>query len=143
MHRSCVRSLPPAGASWPIRPRGSSTIRCWLPRGLLWIARGTDRGLLEAKAAAAEAAGAEVRRLDGAACRELVGVLRPDAATAGIYEPDAMGIDVDGLLQGFLRGARRRGAELHLVAPVTAAVERRGGGWQVQAVIAVGTATPS
>ena len=103
------------------------------PRGLLWIARGTDRGLLEAKTAAAEAAGAEVRRLDGAACRELVGVLRPEAATAGIYEPDAMGIDVDGLLQGFLRGARRRGAELHLVAPVTAVVERRGGGWQVQA----------
>ena len=101
-------------------------------RGLLWIARSCERDLLECKAAAAEEAGVEVRRLGSAQCCELVGVLRPEAAAAGVYEPGAMTIDVDGLLQGFVRGARHRGAELHLVAGVTA-VSEHAGGWRVQA----------
>ena len=102
------------------------------PRGLLWIARAEDRHRLEAKAAAAEAAGTEVRRLGAAGCRELVDVLLPEAADAGVYEPDAMSIDVDGLLQGFLRGARRRGAQVHLGAEAVALREHPGGGWRVQ-----------
>ena len=101
-------------------------------RGLLWIARSSERDLLEYKAAVAEEAGVEVNRLGSAQCCELVGVLRPEAAAAGVYEPGAMTIDVDGLLQGFVRGARRRGAELHLVAGVTA-VSEHAGGWRVQA----------
>lgn len=102
------------------------------PRGLLWIARAGERDLLEDKAAAAEAHGVEVHRLGSSHCCELVGVLRPDAADAGVFEPHAMNIDVDGLLQGFLRGARRRGAELHLDAGVTALTTRTGG-WGVTA----------
>ena len=101
-------------------------------RGLLWIARARERDLLEDKAAAAEAAGVEVHRLGSKQCCELVGVLRPAAAAAGVYEPDAMTIDVDGLLQGFVRGARRRGAELHVAGEVTAVAEHAGG-WRVQA----------
>ena len=101
-------------------------------RGLLWIARAAERDVLEEKAAAAEAHGVEIHRLDSTQCQGLVGVLRPDAATAGVFEPRAMNIDVDGLLQGFLRGARRRGAELHLVAEVTEILERAGG-WRVAA----------
>ncbi len=102
------------------------------PRGLLWIARAAERDTLEEKAATAEAQGVEVHRLDSLQCCELVGVLRPEAAHAGVFEPHAMNIDVDGLLQGFLRGARRRGAELHMDAGVTA-LAARAGGWRVQA----------
>ena len=102
------------------------------PRGLLWIARAAERHLLEDKAAAAEADGVDVHRLDSSQCCELVGVLRPEAAAAGVYEPGAMNVDVDGLLHGFVRGARRRGAELHVGAGVTAVTERDGG-WRVQA----------
>ncbi|MXW98411.1 MAG: FAD-binding oxidoreductase [Acidimicrobiaceae bacterium] len=101
-------------------------------RGLLWIARAAERDRLEGKAAAAEAHGVEVHRLDSSQCCRLVGVLRPDAADAGVYEPHAMNIDVDGLLQGFLRGARRRGAELHVDAGI-GAVTARADGWRVQA----------
>ena len=100
-------------------------------RGLLWIARAAERDLLADKAAAAEAHGAKVHRLDSSQCCALVGVLRPEAADAGVLEPGAMNIDVDGLLQGFLRGARRRGAELRLDARVTA-LTARAGGWRVQ-----------
>ena len=113
-------------------PEGFADHALLSPRGLLWIARATERDLLEGKAAAAEAAGVEVYRLDSAQCCELVGVLRPEAAAAGVYEPGAMTIDVDGLLQGFVRGARRKGAELHVAAEVTAVAEHAGG-WRVQA----------
>ncbi len=111
-------------------PNGFSDHLLLSPRGLLWIAKATERDLLEDKASAAEAHGVEVHRLDSSQCRELVGVLRPDAADAGVFEPHAMNIDVDGLLQGFLRGARRRGVELHLDAGVTA-LTARSGGWRV------------
>ncbi len=113
-------------------PDGFADYPLLSPRGLLWIARATERDRLDGKAAAAEAHGVEVHRLDSFRCRELVGVLRSDAVDAGVYEPGAMNIDVDGLLQGFLRGARRRGVELHLNAGVTA-LTARPGGWRVEA----------
>ncbi len=102
------------------------------PRGLLWIARRSELDRLEHKAVEAEAAGVEVYRLGGSGCRDLVGVLHPHAAVAGVHEPGAMTIDVDALLQGFVRGARHRGAALHLEAGVTEIVERTGG-WRVTA----------
>ena len=113
-------------------PDGFADHALMSPRGLLWIARAAERHKLEDKAAAAEDHGVQVHRLDSSQCCELVGVLRPEAAAAGVYEPGAMNIDVDGLLQGFLRGARRRGAELHTNAGVTA-ITTRAGGWRVQA----------
>ena len=115
-------------------PDGFAEFGLLAPRGLLWIARPEERPLLEAKARAAEAAGTEVEVLGTEGCRELVGVLKPEAAAAGVYEPGAMSIDVDGLLQGFLRGARGRGAELNLGAEATAVVQDPASGrWRVRA----------
>ena len=119
--RPFLADPPPGFADYPLLS----------PRGLLWIARHGERHRLEHKEAEAETAGVEVHRLDSRRCRELVGVLRSEAAAAGVYEPGAMTIDVDVLLQGFLRGARRRGAELHLVAGA-AAIVKRARGWRVQ-----------
>ena len=113
-------------------PKGFTSHRLLSPRGLLWIARADERGRLDVKAAEAEAAAVGVDRLDGDQCRRLVAVLRPEAAVAGLHEPDAMTIDVDGLLHGFLRGARLRGAQLHLTAEAVAVAER-GDGWRVHA----------
>ena len=128
-----VAALAAAGRPFLAQPPEGFTDHGLLsPRGLLWIARARELDQLEDKAAAAEAAGVEVYRLDPAQCCELVGVLRPAAAAAGVYEPGAMTIDVDGLLQGFVRSARRRGAELHVAAEVTAVAEHAGG-WRVQA----------
>jgi len=41
-----------------------------------------------------------------------VPVLRPEFAVYGVYEPDAMDMDVHAIHQGFLRGARTAGAQL-------------------------------
>ena len=128
-----VAALAAASRPFLAEPaEGFAEHRLLSPRGLLWIARASETDLLDDKAAAAETAGVEVHRLDWTQCCELVGVLRPEAAAGGVYEPNAMTIDVDGLLQGFLRGARRRGADLHLGAEV-AAVTERAGTWRVQA----------
>ena len=113
-------------------PAGFTDHALLSPRGLLWIARAAEQDRLEDKAAAADEAGVEVHRLDSSQCHQLVGVLRPEAAVAGVFEPRAMNIDVDGLLQGFVRGARHRGAELHVGVGATAVTERDHG-WRVQA----------
>ncbi|MGB6182460.1 MAG: FAD-dependent oxidoreductase [Rhodococcus sp. (in: high G+C Gram-positive bacteria)] len=57
-------------------------------------------------------------------------LLRPGAVESAVLEPGAMEMDVDALYQGFLRGARRRGASVHTSSPVTG-IRRTGERWQV------------
>lgn len=92
-------------------------------RGLLWIAGATDAEVLRASAD-----GMEV--LDGDGARGLVPLLRPSAVAVAAYEAGALDLDVDGLLQGYLRGLRARGGTVHAGAPVTA-MRRVGERWEV------------
>lgn len=83
------------------------------PRGLLWVGEGTDREALDALARHGTPINPSVRRLTPAATLELVPHFRPRAIAGGAtFEPDAMSIDTDALLQGFLRGLRDRGGRL-------------------------------
>jgi D-arginine dehydrogenase len=68
-----------------------------------------------------------VEPLDKAAVLAMVPALRADYVGAGLYEADAMDADVAGLHQGFLRGAKARGAEIRLNAEVTAIARRDAG----------------
>jgi D-arginine dehydrogenase len=70
--------------------------------------------------------------LDRAATCALVPALRPEQVAGAVYEPDAADMDVDALLQGYLRGLRRAGGSLICDAEVTA-LEHAGGRWRVQA----------
>ena len=64
---------------------------------------------------------------------EVVPCLRDHAvAGGGTFEPDAMAIDTDALLQGYLRGVRRRGGQL-ITSAEAIRLERGDGGWQVTA----------
>jgi len=60
-----------------------------------------------------------------------VPVLRPEAAQFGVFEPQAMDMDVHAIHQGFLRGARAAGAELVCHTPVRR-IWREDGCWCVQ-----------
>lgn len=60
----------------------------------------------------------------------LAPLLRPEMVAAGVYEAGVMDIDVAGLHQGYLRGLRRRGAELRCDARVTG-LRRRAGLWHL------------
>jgi D-arginine dehydrogenase len=60
----------------------------------------------------------------------LVPKLRPESVGGGLYEPNAMDIDVAALHQAFVRIARREGAELRVSTPATG-LARLGDGWRV------------
>lgn len=60
-----------------------------------------------------------VERLDGATAVAACPVLRPDYVAAALYEPGSMEIDVHALHQGFLTGARRRGARITTATAAT------------------------
>lgn len=70
-------------------------------------------------------------RLSPAAARRMVPALREPTSAGAVLEADGLDIDVDALLQGFLRGTRRRGGRIVTEARVQA-ITRRTGGWRVQ-----------
>jgi D-arginine dehydrogenase len=65
-----------------------------------------------------------------------VPVLKPECAVYGVYEPDAMDMDVHGIHQGFLRGAKLAGAQLVCDAEVLG-IARHEQGWRVETAAGV------
>lgn len=128
-----VRALVSAGRAFlSSPPDGFADGPLLSDRGVLWVARPEDLDLLNEKERDAAHGSVEASRLNAEGCRDLVSVLKGDLIAAGLHEPDAMAIDVDALLQGYLRGSRARGAALHLKAPVTS-IERHRRRWRVVA----------
>ena len=108
------------------------------PRGLLWIGEDTDSEALDALARHGAMIAPSVRRLTPVETLELIPHFRPHAIAGGsTFEPDAMSIDTDALLQGFLRGLRSRGGRL-FTSTEAIALSRLGdtgehdGGWSVR-----------
>ncbi|MBT7758988.1 MAG: FAD-binding oxidoreductase, partial [Rhodospirillaceae bacterium] len=128
-----IRALTSGGRKFLIDPPdGFTDTPILTARGALFVGREDQVASLDA----AYAAGAEhldsMQRLTEAEARELVPVLREGYVAAGVLETDAMDMDVNALHQGFLRGARTRGAQLRPDAHV-AGLTRRGGNWRVRA----------
>lgn len=71
-----------------------------------------------------------LRLLGGDEARAMFPVLRPEAAAAAVFEPDAFDVDVDALHQGYLRTMRRAGGELRTNAEVRE-IRRDAGLWRV------------
>ena len=100
------------------------------PRAFLTFARPGEEELLADEVAAVGVL-AEVERLDAADTRALAPYLRPDAVAGGMLEPGAQDIDVMGLHQGFVRGARAAGAVLARSAGVRSIGPATGARWRV------------
>lgn len=100
------------------------------PRGVLYPATDATRHELDAKLADPGFA-AVTRRVAGDEARAMVPILTPEAAVEALYEPDACDIDTDALLQGFLRGAKQRGAQVINDARVSA-LQRKDGLWRIE-----------
>ena len=111
-------------------PAGFAEVPLITPRGALYIAGADQLGALRELHASLRAEGCPAEWLDTRQARALVGVLRPEAAAQAVLDPSAMDLDVHALHQGFLRGARGRGARLVCSAEVTA-LRRSGGRWQI------------
>jgi len=102
------------------------------PNSVLWIGREDQRASLDATIVEGRKAGAELYEISIAEAKAICPVLREDYVARAVAEPSAMHIDVAGLLDGFLRGFRRRGGEVETKAEVTR-IERSGEAWEIDA----------
>ena len=125
-----IRGLTIASrAFYDAPPEGFGADPLLTPRGALFIGRDDQRATLERHYSDCHALVPSVCLVDGAQARELVPILRPDYVAGAVYEPDAMGIDVNALHQGYLRGLKARGGALVTDAEVTG-LTRTGGLWR-------------
>ncbi len=128
---AAVRALTRASrAFFREPPTGFASAPLLTPRGTLMVGDEAQRADALTLRDTLVAEGSDAEFLDGEVARARVPVLRPDAAAVGVWDPDAFDIDVDGLLQGFLRGARARGAVVEMQTRVTS-LRRDGPCWQI------------
>lgn len=88
------------------------------PRGALTIARAGRLARIDQLEADGVATGTPVKRLTTEEALAICPALRPDAAAAALWEPDAADMDVAGIHQAFVRGIRRRNGTITTSAEV-------------------------
>jgi D-arginine dehydrogenase len=113
-------------------PDGFTDSALLSPRGAIFVGRADQLAALDAAYMAGSKHVDTLQRLSAREVLDRVPVLREDYVAAGVLEADAMDMDVNALHQGFLRGARNRGAELRPRARVES-LQRRDGAWRVRA----------
>jgi D-arginine dehydrogenase len=91
-------------------PAGFSEHALLKPRGCMYIARGDQAAQLTRMVEAIRHSGGSMTTIAAQEARTRVPLLRPSYVEAAAYDSDATDIDVDALLQGFLRRARAAGA---------------------------------
>lgn len=127
-----VRALTRASrAFYEAPPDGFAATPLLAPRGALYVAAPDQAALLDATEAELRPHTPGLRRLSAAEALARVPVLRPAGVAGALLDPNAADVDVNALHQGFLRGARARGARLVTDQRVTA-LAREGGAWQVR-----------
>ena len=113
-------------------PAGFADHALLIPRGMIYIGGAEHARELAQALADGQAIVPSIRSLTQSEVLGLCPVLRPQFAASGVFEPDAMDIDVDGLLQGFLRGVRRAQGNVVTHAQVDA-IARSDAGWTLSA----------
>ena len=116
-------------------PEGFSECPLLAPRGALFVADAAHLGVLE-KAIADPANARLLQELDTAEALELSPTLRPAAVQLAAYEPNAADIDVNAVLQGYLKQLRDAGGQVVTSAGVKSLL-RCGSAWQVETAAGV------
>lgn len=126
-----VRALTRAsGAFFREPPMGFAQGPLLRSRGALYTASEEQRAATLAFQTRLETEGIDAQLLDGVTARRWVPVLREDASVIAIHDRQAADIDVDLLLQGFLRGARGQGVQFTAGRRVIA-LQRESAGWRI------------
>ncbi len=127
-----IRALTVASKPFYDRPPAGFAAQPVLsPRGALVVATADQTAKLEAETEEVRKLAPQVRLVDANEARRISPALRPDYVAAAAYEPDAADMDVDAILQGFLRGARAKGVEVRTDAEVLDLAEQ-GAGWRIE-----------
>jgi D-arginine dehydrogenase len=126
-----VRRLAMASRAFLHTPRtGFSDYPLLAPRGMITIARADQLDLLQEELCAARRLLPSIEEIPVDAAISRVPILRRDYLAGAFVEPHSMEVDVNGLHQGFIRGAKASGARVVLNAAVEA-IERAGDRWIV------------
>ena len=112
-------------------PKGFSDIPLITPRGSLIVGAAADEAHLRTVWQDMQSLVPNVQWWTQGQILQRVPVLRPEAAHCGVFEPDAMDLDVHAIHQGFLRGAKAAGAQLVCDAGVQR-IQRESVGWRVE-----------
>jgi len=127
-----VRALTRASREFYTRPPpGFADAPILSARGALYVARGDQQRALDTLLRELSASGRGVQRISAAECLRRVPVLREEGLLGGIFEADAMDIDVHALHQGFLRGFKHQGGTLWCDAEVKQGIAS-GGQWALE-----------
>ena len=128
-----IRSIAAAGREFfESPPAGFSQVPLVSPRRLLLIGRKDQRESVLEAANEARTTIPLLEVVDGAEAQRMCPVLRSEYVDSALLEPTGHTIDVDALLQGFLRGIRHRGGEVATSAGVTG-ISQVSGGWEIAA----------
>lgn len=111
-------------------PAGFAPLPLLAPRGCLTVGRTDQQASLQRLHDRLTGVGAEARHVDRDEALRLFPALRAENFDSGVFEPGAMDIDVNTLLQAYLRGAKANGAKILTNASANA-IERRSGKWIV------------
>lgn len=112
-------------------PEGFADVPLLIPRGNLVIASEERLPMLDAAFREVIATSAQSRPVSIEEAIAMVPFLRPDYMAGAFYDPACWDMEVESILQGYLRGARRNGADIRTGSPVSA-VERDGGNYRLQ-----------
>ncbi len=127
-----VRALTRASRSfYEAPPAGFVSVPILAERGVILVADATQADLIPETLAAGA-----THLLTPSEAEAQVPILRGDRLVVAVAEPGAQSMDVDALLQAYLRGVKARGGRLLCEAAVTA-LERAGTGWQVSTTAGV------
>jgi len=127
-----VRAITTASKAFYFTPpKGFSPYPLVTPRGSLSVGGNDDRATLQRAFDERKALVPNIEWWTQADILQRVPILKPEAAVYGVYEPDAMDMDVHGIHQGFLRGAKAAGAQVLCDAAVEQ-IERAGNAWRVK-----------
>jgi D-arginine dehydrogenase len=126
-----IRALTCASRSFFDHPPEGFAVHPLLePRGALFVGTQDNETQLEIAYETARSVSPHVRRLDAAEAHALVPVLAPEMR--GVFEQDAMDMDVHSIHQGYLRGLKARGGRVVSDAEATR-IERVGTDWRIEA----------
>ncbi|MGC6368862.1 NAD(P)/FAD-dependent oxidoreductase [Pseudomonas sp. K2I15] len=113
-------------------PTGFAEHPLLTPRGELLVDLIGDPDELQRQYLSTKALVPETRLLDAEESMAMMPILRREKVHGGIYDPTVCDIDTDALYQGYLRGIRRNGGEIHTDSDVQKLTRDAQGMWQVR-----------
>ena len=126
-----VRALTRASRAFYLNPPAGFADQALLhPRHALFVTTSAQRGALAALHDELAATGTSLKLLNKEQLAQAAPALKPDLFDGALLDTDGYDIDVDTLLQGFLRGARQAGTRV-LTSAVPTQAGRMGDAWRV------------